>query len=213
MKVAIYLRVSTNDQSDSLELQESKCRSYCDSQGYEVVKVFSDKNVSGKTKVYERPQGKLLKSGLLNKKFDHIVTLKLDRLSRSMVDGVMTIEEISTLGSISILDFNLDTNTPMGKLVLSNLLAFAQFEREMIAGRVKASLGHKKDNLKVYSRNTPYGFLRRDKNLIPDPDTLHIVKEIRNSKESLRTLGKKFNITHTIVSRVKKDDIYKKCVG
>ena len=210
-KCAIYLRVSTSDQADSLELQAAKCRKYCEANDYEVVNLYSDKNVSGKTNVFERPQGKFLKSGLENNRFEHIVVLKLDRLSRSTVNGVMTIEEISKLGgTLSLLDFNLDTGTPMGKLVLSNLLSFAQFEREMIAERVKSSLRHKKDNLKVYSKTTPYGFIRQDKDLIVDPYTISTIKYIRSSKESLRKLGKKFGISHTIVSRVKKDSIYDK---
>jgi site-specific DNA recombinase len=208
-KTAIYLRVSTSDQSDSLELQEAKCRAYCDINEYEVVNVYSDKNVSGKTNVFERPQGKFLKSGLKNKRFEHIVVLKLDRLSRSTVNGVMTIEEISNLnGTLSLLDFNLDTNTPMGKLVLSNLLSFAQFEREMITERVKSSLKHKKQNLKVYSKITPYGFIRKDKDLIVDKEKVKQIKEIRSSKLSLRKLASKFGITHTIVNRIKKDEIY-----
>ena len=94
-KTAIYLRVSTSDQSDSLELQEAKCRAYCEINDYEIVNVYSDKNVSGKLECENN--GQFLKSGLQNKRFEHIVVLKLDRLSRSTVNGVMTIEEISNL--------------------------------------------------------------------------------------------------------------------
>ena len=214
MKTCIYLRVSTGEQSSSLEQQEADCRKYCELHGYEVVKVLKDKGVSGKTKVFERHAGKLIKSGLENKRFEHVVVMKLDRLSRSMVDGVLTITEITEMGgSLSVLDFSLDTSTPTGRLFVSQLLAFAQFEREMIAQRVKDSLQHRKDNLKVYNKNTPYGFRREGDDLIPVPEEMEIVKEIRTSSLSVRKLADKFSLHPSKVYRVKKNSIYNKCVG
>ena len=65
-KVAIYSRVSTEDQAEAqtIETQLSACRDYCLRAGYEVVEVFKDEGVSGATALADRPKGKALLEAL-----------------------------------------------------------------------------------------------------------------------------------------------------
>lgn len=83
-KVACYYRVSTSDQAQrgTIENQKFKCRTYCDQQGYEIVKEFDDPAVSGTITIRERPNGKLLMQAIDDKAFDALVVVHTDRLTR-----------------------------------------------------------------------------------------------------------------------------------
>jgi site-specific DNA recombinase len=71
------------DESTSIARQRQAIRSYCDAQGWELLAIAEDVDVSGKTPVLDRPEaGKLLRAGGYQK----VVFLKLDRCSRNVVD-------------------------------------------------------------------------------------------------------------------------------
>jgi DNA invertase Pin-like site-specific DNA recombinase len=83
--VACYYRVSTKGQKDrgTIENQKSECRSYCEREGWTIVAEFEDPAVSGNSPIEERPQGSLLMERVKAGKFDAIVAVALDRLTRS----------------------------------------------------------------------------------------------------------------------------------
>lgn len=70
---------------------------------------------------------------------DILVATKLDRFARTAVEGVQTVQELLKRGvKVHILNMGLIEDTPMGKLILTTMLAFAEFERDMIVERTQA---------------------------------------------------------------------------
>jgi len=130
-KIYGYARVSTKGQLDGNSLEQQLCEimdRYTNSVVYE-------EQYSGKTT--ERPVFKNLLS--LLEQGDTLVVTKLDRFARSTVEGINTINMLMSKGvKIHILNMGLIEDTPMGKLIITNLLAFAEFERAMIIERTQS---------------------------------------------------------------------------
>lgn len=125
-----YCRVSTKGQleGNSIEDQEKSIRAiYPDAQ-------ITVESYSG---AKERELFNELTSSLT--KDDLLVVTKLDRFCRSTKAGLQYIDEITRKGAkIHILNMGLIEDTPMGKLIITNLLAFAEFERAMIVERTQS---------------------------------------------------------------------------
>jgi len=79
METYIYIRVSTDIQDNSVEMQKERCEAYCKYNNFPVKEVIIDVNVSAKVKLFAREGGRILKKV----KNARVVTLKLDRMFRS----------------------------------------------------------------------------------------------------------------------------------
>lgn len=216
MKAAIYIRVSTGDQTNSIEMQERRCRAYCEMNNYEIVDVFIDEDVSGSTNLFERPLGSELYKAIKKKEVDHIVCLKLDRAFRSAVDGIMSIDDLTKKNIfISFVDMggqSFNSASPASKLTLTMLTAIAEWERGMISERTKSVLRDKKLNLKVYSGTTPFGFKRKGLDLVVNEKEMNIVRSIYNMRQeghTFRRIGKELKIDHTKAYRIYHNDLYR----
>ena len=136
MKVAIYARVSTEEQD--ADKQVASLTEYCKIKGYEVVGVYRDV-ISGTTS--SRPEFNKLLEDLRSAKFNCIMVTKLDRLGRSLQHLLSLLEEFGRRGVHFVaLTQNIDTTTASGKLQLHILGAFAEFERNLISERTKEGL-------------------------------------------------------------------------
>lgn len=126
-----YARVSTRGQAkdgNSLEDQEQKLRAA----GCE--EVVHD-SVTG-TKM-DRPAFSRLYAQL--KPGDTLVVTKLDRFARTAADGAKAIQALVERGvDVNVLNMGRADNSPMGKLMVTVLLAFAEFERDQIVERTAA---------------------------------------------------------------------------
>lgn len=82
---------------------------------------------------------------------DTLVVTKLDRLSRTAVEGSKLITELINRGVLIIID-NMGTisNRPMDKLTITMLLAFAEFERDVIVERMQSGRKYAKENIAGY---------------------------------------------------------------
>jgi DNA invertase Pin-like site-specific DNA recombinase len=108
----------------------------------------------------KRPEGakiaKLIANGVC-----HVVALKMDRLFRNAGDALNHVEEWAKAGiSLHLVDMggqSVNTDTSMGKMMVTMLAGFAEFERNMIAERTTAALRHKKAHGEVYN-HVPYGY-------------------------------------------------------
>ena len=70
---------------------------------------------------------------------DKLIVTKLDRFARTAVEGGAIVKELHEKGvTIHILNMGIADNTPMGKLMVTMLLAFAEFERDMVVERTQA---------------------------------------------------------------------------
>lgn len=225
MKVGIYIRVSTNHQDNSVDMQREKCLAFCKLKNYDVVDVFVDEHVSGSKKIFERPEGKRMNQSLKKGEVEHIVTLKLDRMFRSTLDGLNTLEELSARGhTISIIDhggMTIDTASATGKMFITFLLGFAELERNQISDRITAVSNHKKAKKEVYCGKTPYGFEKKGNKLKPVKKELDKVREffsilkdesIPKSEKSLRKLAMKLQIDHVKLHRISKNDLYREYI-
>lgn len=136
MKVAIYCRVSTEDQD--AKKQELACIDYCKRMGYDIFSVYAD-TISG-TKTSRPAFNNLLKDMRLYK-FNAVMVTKLDRLGRSLQHLLSILEEFKNKGINFIATTqNIDTSTPAGKLQLQIMGAFAEFERNIISERTKEGM-------------------------------------------------------------------------
>lgn len=140
MKVAIYARVSTNEQFT--ENQEIRLKEYADRMKWEYT-VFTEVESSRKT----RPIKAKVLDMLRKREFDAVLVYKLDRWARSLSELVLEITELSNKG-VGFISFreNLDLTTPSGKLQFNILACFAEFERDIISQRTKEGMNRAKLN-------------------------------------------------------------------
>ena len=145
MKVAIYARVSTEEQS--VQAQLNLMRLYCERQinpKLEIYKEYVDHGVSGSKE--SRPAFDQLLNDMREYKFHTIMVYKLDRLGRSLKHLLSLIEEFTKKGIHFIaVTQNIDTSSSSGKLQLQIMGAFAEFERNLISERTKEGLKRAKN--------------------------------------------------------------------
>src|SRR5713226_1858528 len=135
--VALYARVSTLDQSCDMQLEDLRRYVARFGRSYEYVEI----GVSGAQR--RRPQLDALMNNARKRLFDVVLVWKFDRFARSVKHLVDSLAAGRALG----LDFvsyteGVDTTTPTGQLLFHIVGAVAQFERDLIAERVRAGIAH-----------------------------------------------------------------------
>ena len=136
MKIAIYCRVSTEEQD--ADKQEFICKEYCERNNLEIFKVYKD-IISGSTT--SRKSFNQMLEDMRDMKFKSIIVTKLDRIGRSLQHLLSLFEEFSRkkVDFIAVTQ-NIDTTTSTGKLQLQIMGAFAEYERNIISERTKEGL-------------------------------------------------------------------------
>ncbi|MFC1495969.1 recombinase family protein [Candidatus Margulisiibacteriota bacterium] len=137
-KVALYCRVSSK-KNQQTEQQLSELHKYCRSSGFDQVTEYVDEGVSAFKKL--RPEFTKLKSDIRKRKINVVVIWKLDRLSRSLIELVTTMEFFREYG-VKFVSYSqpLDTSTSTGKLLFHVFSMIAEFERSLISERTKLKL-------------------------------------------------------------------------
>lgn len=148
LKVAIYVRVSTQEQS--LDLQKSELLRFAKARGWRVHKIYEDKATGTNDK---RPQLQALMNAARAREVDIVLVWKLDRFARSLKNLVTAMMDFQSL-NVDFVSFrdNLDLSTPSGRLMVHMLGAFAEFEASLIKERVVAGLREAKRNGTVLGR-------------------------------------------------------------
>jgi DNA invertase Pin-like site-specific DNA recombinase len=112
----------------------------------------------------------------------HVVALKLDRLFRSSVDALSVTSEWDKNGiALHLVDMggqSMNTASAMGRMMLTMMAAFAQFERDLVSERTTAALQHKKAHDRVYGP-VPFGKDRNGDELEANEEELSILEKIR----------------------------------
>jgi DNA invertase Pin-like site-specific DNA recombinase len=147
-RVAIYTRVSTQDQS--VKGQDYELQQFAKNRGWIVTRIYTDKKSGAAT---SRPALDELMADCRKCKVDAVLVWKFDRFARSLRHLVTALEEFKRLG----IDFvsateGVDTTVPSGELVFQIFGAIAQFERALISERVKAGLAEAIRNGKKVGR-------------------------------------------------------------
>ena len=162
MKVAIYIRVSTEDQVKegySLEVQREYLESFAKREGYEVFNVYCDEGISAYSTRREALQ-RLLKDAK-DKKFELVLVYKIDRFSRKLKDLLNLVDELSSYGvGFKSATEPFDSTTSAGKLMFQQLGSFAEFERNRISERVFPGMikGVQQGNWQG-ARFSPFGYI------------------------------------------------------
>ncbi len=189
-----YARVSTLEQAQhgvSMDAQVERLTSYCGAMGLNVIAVIREEGVSAGKPLATRPGGMRLINLLKDGQASHVVALKLDRLFRSTEDALKMTTQWDANGiTLHLCDMggtNINTQSAMGKIMMTLLASFAEFERTLVAERTAAALAHKKKNKQVYN-HLPYGFQRDGKQLVPCEAEQKVLKRIFAWREEGRSL-------------------------
>ena len=138
MKVALYARVSTEDQH--ADKQVDAMTEYCRRNEHEVYKAYVDV-ISGTQQ--SRPEFNKLLEDMRLFRFGGIMVTKLDRVGRSLSHLLSLFDEFKKKSVHFIATTqNIDTTTATGTLLFQIMGAFAEFERNIISERTKEGMAN-----------------------------------------------------------------------
>src|ERR671912_1255739 len=137
-RAAIYARVSTVDGKQDPETQLRQLREYAERRGFPVTAEYVD-HASGSRN--DRTESRAMLEAARRRQFDVLLVWRYDRFARSVRELVNALVEFEGLG-INFISYNegADTTTPQGKLLFGIMASLAEFERSLIAERVKAGM-------------------------------------------------------------------------
>src|SRR4051812_10811255 len=139
MRAAIYLRISTNEQTT--DNQERELRAAAERMGHEIVAVYRDAGISGSKGRDQRPGFDAMHKDAARRRFDVVMAWSVDRLGRSLQDLCGFLSELHALRiDLYLHQQGIDTTTPAGKAMFQMMGVFAEFERAMIRERVNAGI-------------------------------------------------------------------------
>src|SRR3990167_2068049 len=151
MKAALYLRVSTGEQTT--ENQRIELDRIALARGWQITKVYQDEGISGAKGRDRRPGFNELCNDATRRKFDVVMAWSVDRISRSLIDLITFMHELHGSGvQLYLHQQALDTTTPSGKLMFQMTGAFAEYEREIIRERVRIGIARAKAEGKRWGR-------------------------------------------------------------
>jgi DNA invertase Pin-like site-specific DNA recombinase len=137
MRIGIYARVSTKDQSCEMQLRD--LRAYCAARSFDAVAEYVDVGQSGAKD--SRPELNRLMDDTRKRKLDAVLVWRFDRFARSTKHLLTALEEFRSAG-IQFISYqeNMDTGSPLGQALFTIVAAVAQLERDLIRERVSAGI-------------------------------------------------------------------------
>lgn len=192
---ACYLRVSTAEQQNSIDMQTTQIANYAKFKGLTLSKevTFEDSDTSGMVPIFNRESGAKMLNALKKKKVKHLIVLKLDRLGRNAVD-IQTSYQMLTkkMGiTVHIVDLGGDSFTSdssVTKVFIGLLSIFAEFEVDNTRSRINNVFAEKYSKREQIGA-VPFGWksveterrTKRDKVLklvVPDENEMAHLKRI-----------------------------------
>ncbi len=138
-RVAIYARVSTDEQTPDNQLQE--LRTVAERMGWLVAVEYVDHGISGTKGRDRRPAYDRLYSAIVRREIDLVMAWSVDRLGRSLQQLVSLLSDLHAKDiDLYLHQQGIDTTTPAGKAMFQMCGVFSEFERAMIRERVRAGL-------------------------------------------------------------------------
>jgi DNA invertase Pin-like site-specific DNA recombinase len=138
-QAAIYLWVSTGEQTT--DNQRQALLETAEAHGWEVVATYEDAGISAAKGRDKRPGLDAMLKDATRRKFDVVMAWSVDRLGRSLIDLVSSLEEMHEASvDLYLHQQAIDTTTKAGKAMYQMCGVFAEFERSIIQDRVKAGI-------------------------------------------------------------------------
>jgi DNA invertase Pin-like site-specific DNA recombinase len=143
-RVALYLRVSTSEQTTHTQRRELEA--VAARHKWDVVGVFVDAGVSGAKGRDQRPGLHAMMKVVARREVDMVAAWSVDRLGRSLTDLLGLLGELHSKGvDLFLHQQGLDTSTPSGRAMFQMMGVFAEFERAMIRERVLAGIARARE--------------------------------------------------------------------
>ncbi len=197
MKLVGYIRVSSESQSENTSLveQRKKIEAYCYAFGHELTQVFEEVG-SGKNAEHRSQFQQALE--MVRTDADGIVATKLDRIARNTRDVLELVEDTLQPNNkaLVLLDLQVDTSTPTGRMVLTVMAAVATLERDVINERTQGGRRAKAEN-----GGYAYGSPRFGKKAVAgelvsnrqEQEIIDIIRRHHKSGKSLRAIADYLN--------------------
>jgi len=188
MRVGLYARVSTSDKDQNPDTQLLPLREFVHAQGWQTVGEFVDH--ASATDMRGRTQWQAVLHAAARRKIDLVLVWKLDRAFRSVLHASQTLEQLRQwgVGLRSYTEPWADTTSAQGELVFNLLATFAQFERSLIAERVKAGMARAKKQGKRLGRPR-----------VVNGEWPEVHRLIRNGTLSQRQAAIRFGVSKTTI--------------
>jgi DNA invertase Pin-like site-specific DNA recombinase len=152
-RVALYLRVSTSEQTTRNQRRE--LHAVAERHGWHVVATYEDAGVSGAKGRDKRPGFDRLMIAVARREIDMVAAWSVDRLGRSLTDLLSFLTDLHAKGvDLFLHQQGLDTSTPSGRAMFQMLGVFAEFERAMIRERAMTGLARARAEGKQLGRRT-----------------------------------------------------------
>ena len=183
-KVALYLRVSTGEQTTKNQRRELETAAK--RHGWKVAATFEDAGISGAKGRKDRPGLDAMLKAVARREVDMVMAWSVDRLGRSLVDLLATLQELHAKDvDLYLHQQGLDTSTPSGRAMFQMMGVFSEFERAMIQERVRAGLARAKEDGVMLGRPTLEA---------TDPERAAKVRAMREDGVGVRKIAKTLGV-------------------
>lgn len=192
-KLIGYVRVSSESQEDntSLDNQITRIKSYCLAFNYELLEIYTEVATGTKSDCKTRP---VFNEALqrLQEDADGIIALKLDRIARNTRDVLALVEDVLEPQNkmLVLLDLQIDTSSPTGRMILTIMSAVAQLERDVIHERTTVGRQLKADRGGFAFGKPKYGYKSESKELQVDNEQQEVIKLIKRHRRSGKSYAK-----------------------
>lgn len=176
MECVAYMRVSTEKQAEEgngLESQKRDIQNYCKKNEYIITDYYIDDGYTGAN--MDRPELQRLITDCVAKRIKCVVAFKLDRLSRSMVDGIYMIERVFQPNNIlfKCVHDSISYDSPMEQAYTQMMAVFAQLDKNTMLLRMRGGMLERvKQGYWMGGGNTPYcySYSKETGTLVPIPE-------------------------------------------
>ena len=230
-KVYGYIRVSTNNQVEnglSLKEQQRQIELYCEVNKMEVDSIFTERGVSAGVELKRRPRGAVLLEVVNDG--DVIVCSKLDRMFRSVLDGLQVLKALKARNiELHFIDLGGNTTTNgIGQLMFTIMSSFAEMERNRLGERIKETKQQQKKDDVFLGGKQGFGYIveqHGDKlytlELEEEQQLITKMKKMKKDGMSYRKISDEINkdeymkkndksLSHMSISNILKDESKKK---
>ncbi|MFF7644376.1 recombinase family protein [Streptomyces canus] len=174
----IYDRLSRLFAEEAPDHRIAACKAYAEQRGWKVAHVATDTNVSGASKLEDRPGMREVLSWL--PRVDFVVAAKLDRYARSVLEFQRLLDAAKST-STTIITADGVVSPENASIIINVLAAFAEYERDMITARITDSKKHFRSRGNHLGGLAPYGYAVtgpiNDKRWIVDETAAAIIRD------------------------------------